>query len=80
MLDKALGSYGGHVFDGAVFALPAFKFRAKAMELGSLPVNGESGDVPGRCREFPPFAAAPPPFVSSSSRSPSAAFELSNAP
>src|ERR1700722_3838706 len=39
-----------------------------------------SGDVQGRCREFPPFAEALARFVSSSSRSPVAAFELSNAP
>jgi len=39
-----------------------------------------SGDDPGRCREFPPFDEAPARFVSSSSRSPMAAFEISNAP
>jgi hypothetical protein len=39
-----------------------------------------SGDVPGRCREFPPFAEAPAPFASSSSRSPRVEFGPSNAP
>jgi hypothetical protein len=39
-----------------------------------------SGDVPGRYREFPPFAEARPPFASSSSRSPAVEFGPSNAP